>query len=306
MNLSRYFFGIAFCAIFLAGLSCKSGADNSELYKAIGQGDARRVRSLLDSGANPDSNLVKPGFWERPTRPGSKNPPSPLIFAILENQTECATALLEKGAKVAYVDEIGFSPLEHAISNSNPAIVKALLDRGADAKADSKFGFPLVFAAASDSNQEIIKQMLAKGADANAHDVEGKAVGHYIGSLESVFERLEGRSANRTQPGATPLMLAAQEGHTEVIKALLESGADVNAKDSAGRNALMIVAEEGVSSTRDDKYLAVARALLDKGIDVTAKDNNGATALRRAQRLAGLSPLHDELMRMLQAAGVTE
>ena len=41
------------------------------------------------------------------------------------------------------------------------------------------------------------------------------------------------------------LHLAAQEGHTETVKALLAAGAEVNAKAKDGRTALHVAAGEG-------------------------------------------------------------
>ena len=38
--------------------------------------------------------------------------------------------------------------------------------------------------------------------------------------------------------GITPLMLAARDGHTNIVKALLENGADVNSKNNKGETAL--------------------------------------------------------------------
>jgi len=70
------------------------------------------------------------------------------------------------------------------------------------------------------------------------------------------------------------LIKAAQEGHADVVRALLDKGADVNAKRRDGWTALMIAANNG--------HADVVHALLDKGADVNAKDNDGVTALMAA------------------------
>ena len=41
----------------------------------------------------------------------------------------------------------------------------------------------------------------------------------------------------------TALMIAAGNGHEEVVKLLLEKGADINAENRDGKNALMFAAE---------------------------------------------------------------
>ena len=55
------------------------------------------------------------------------------------------------------------------------------------------------------------------------------------------------------------------------MKALLDKGADVNAKDDKERTPLMSAAYRG--------YLEVVKLLLEKGADVKAKDKGGLTAL---------------------------
>lgn len=302
------------CSIFILlplsfGASCSSpqspAGDNSALYVAIHKADLAEVRTLLDRGANPNSTIVRQGILERFTRYNSKSPPAPLVVAILEKQPEIVKVLLEKGAKVNFQDAAGFTPLEHAMSDGNPDIIGALLQSGADAKMESKFGFPLVFEAACRGKDEALKLLLSSGADVNNSDSIGAAGQHYVGSLESAYERLVGRSSPKTRPGATLLMLAAQMGHTGVVKLLIDRGADLNARDSAGRTALMLVVEEGLGATTG-KPMEISRLLLSSGADVSVRDNNGDSALMRAKKFAGFSVFHEEVVRMLQAAGATD
>ena len=71
-------------------------------------------------------------------------------------------------------------------------------------------------------------------------------------------------------------MHAAEGGHTEVVRALLAAGADVNLQDdSDGQTALMRAAGEG--------HTEVVRALLEAGAGVNLQDLiEGETALMRA------------------------
>ena len=72
----------------------------------------------------------------------------------------------------------------------------------------------------------------------------------------------------------TALMYAALSGQTEVVKALLDKGEDVNAKDNEGRTALMFAAI--------NQHSAVVSMLLDHGADANARANDGGTALMLA------------------------
>jgi ankyrin repeat protein len=64
------------------------------------------------------------------------------------------------------------------------------------------------------------------------------------------------------ETGETALHLAAGEGHLEIVKLLLEHGADVNAK-TAYETALHLAAGEG--------HLEIVKLLLEHGADVNAK-----------------------------------
>jgi ankyrin repeat protein len=69
-------------------------------------------------------------------------------------------------------------------------------------------------------------------------------------------------------------MIAARNGHTDIVSALLDRGAEVEAKDSIDRTALMIAARNG--------HTDIVSALLDRGAEVEAKDSIDLTALMLA------------------------
>ncbi|KAH8726741.1 hypothetical protein GQ44DRAFT_613477, partial [Phaeosphaeriaceae sp. PMI808] len=73
-----------------------------------------------------------------------------------------------------------------------------------------------------------------------------------------------------------PLHYAVQNGHMEVVKLLLEHGAEVDSKGSEGRTPLSWAAEEG--------YEAVVKLLLEHGAEVDSKDNNSRTPLSWAAK----------------------
>jgi len=77
--------------------------------------------------------------------------------------------------------------------------------------------------------------------------------------------------------GKTPLIWAARENQKpEVITALLEAGANLEARDSYyGKTALMWAA-------RDNPKAEVTTVLLESGADINARDMNGETALMAA------------------------
>jgi len=67
------------------------------------------------------------------------------------------------------------------------------------------------------------------------------------------------------------LIKSSSDGHLEVVKSLIDKGADVNVKDSGDWTALIW------SSAYE--HLDIVKYLIGKGADVNAKDNGGYTAL---------------------------
>ncbi|HZT40895.1 MAG TPA: ankyrin repeat domain-containing protein [Chthonomonadaceae bacterium] len=74
---------------------------------------------------------------------------------------------------------------------------------------------------------------------------------------------------------ALPLHAAAFRGDITGLEALLESGADVDARDDHGVTPLIAAITQG--------HREVIRLLLDRGADVQAQDKEGYTALQYAE-----------------------
>jgi uncharacterized protein len=74
----------------------------------------------------------------------------------------------------------------------------------------------------------------------------------------------------------TALMLASQGGHSKMVEALLDRGADVNAQDAQGQTGLIMAAMRG--------HKQVAEVLLARGADIEAATSAGFTALMEAAR----------------------
>ena len=70
----------------------------------------------------------------------------------------------------------------------------------------------------------------------------------------------------KDQTGITPLMLAAQKGHKEIVEYLITQGADINAKTKTGFTALFNPCFQG--------NIELATLLISHGADVNVKDDS--------------------------------
>lgn len=125
-----------------------------------------------------------------------------------------------------------------------------------------------LFAAIYANSPERVEAIIKKGADVNATDECGRtalARAAEKGHTEIVKLLLDhGAHANTASGGigCTALMLAAGKGHTEVVELLLNKGADVDAINNCGRTALMEASREG--------HTEVVELLRNKGADVAS------------------------------------
>lgn len=86
-------------------------------------------------------------------------------------------------------------------------------------------------------------------------------------NVEKLKKLEHGKIMEKDENGMTLLHWAADRGHQEIAKYLLEQKLDVNARDSEGQTALHYAASCG--------HLEVIRVLLDHGGDPTIQDSDG-------------------------------
>lgn len=181
-----------------------------------------------------------------------------LANAIVGKDADRVRFLIKKGADVNERDSGGFSPLDTAARNRSTSLVEILLDAGANPNsADADGFFPLLHAI--NRNHVPTVEMLAK---------KGANIGL------------------KNKQGITPLSWAIGDGKYFAAKALIDAGADVNARSGyEDVTPLMVVATQLAAKTRQGNLvqgpqpLDLARALIDKGADVNALSKDGVTAL---------------------------
>ena len=96
------------------------------LFKAAAQGDARRVRVLIDQGANPNETCT----WQSPNR--EHEGVTPLFVASYKGHKEAVWLLVEHGAAVNQVNKAGMTPLRLSCKRGHLELVQLFSSHGAD------------------------------------------------------------------------------------------------------------------------------------------------------------------------------
>jgi ankyrin repeat protein/L-ascorbate metabolism protein UlaG (beta-lactamase superfamily) len=204
---------------------------------------------------------------------------TPILYSAYAGFRRLVELLLEKGASFQYQDSNGRSPLHYAAREGRAAVVEMLINKGADPSLKDNQGLtPLDYAL--QRSQKAVLETMMKLIPYDAKGPEGSGLLHAAASLgneDMVRSLLEkGADPNRPSPSGEPILLSYLRGGM-AARAVdsIAKGADVNAKDAAGRPALHLAVEKGLDEA--------VKALLDKGADPNAADGDGLTGLEIAE-----------------------
>jgi hypothetical protein len=133
-----------------------------------------------------------------------------------------------------------------------------------------------------------IKEAIANGADIDVQDEEGNtplilALDEQEVNNETI-ECLLDYNPDVTmadKDGTTPLHLAALSNRIKFIKALIEEGANINARDKIRQATPLLTVLDRRGHWHD---IEVIKCLLENGADINARDRYGWTALHHAVR----------------------
>jgi ankyrin repeat protein len=212
-----------------------------------------------------------------------------LIEAMQYGDEPLALWLLKHGADPRGADHKGRSALWWAAALKHSSVIRELVNRGARLPDDVLIG-PV-----DAGDEKTVRFLIRRGANVNCIGSVYSPVGWFcrkqvlltvaIGSaaheplLQTIPAMLirAGAKVNRSiLPSAVPglqnrsmLGLAAFQGQTRTLEALLAAGADVNRRDNRGRTALFDALERG--------HIHIVETLLRAGARTDIKNLNGLT-----------------------------
>jgi len=199
----------------------------------------------------------------------------------------CMKRLLQKGAHVNAKDSYDYTPIMYAAKGtSSKALdaVKYLVKKGAQLNSKNYYDSTAVELAVLADNGEIVKFLVQKGAEDDLSNLLMLAVRYGKELTESVKVLVNlGADVNKVcqHTKDTMLIIAAQKNHMEIVKILLEKGADsqVDCKSRfwcLGKDTLIYAANFG--------NLDIVKLLLAKGANINVQDKIGNTPLMMAAR----------------------
>lgn len=289
------------------------------LHYAASYGHFSVFERLLAAGANPDflnnnkvsllhfaaqgmnADIVKAtlSFKKVNINCTNKAGETPLHYAArykksCRTHNEIFDLLLEKGADIHAQAKKLQTPLHYAATNPDDTYaLETLLEKGADANAVKKnYMTPLhcLTARTNPPRNSLVKinSLITHKADVNARD---NIVWTESPPPSKAFPKTQ-KPTFHIISARTPLHLAALNQTTEVITALLNHGADLEARDGHGNTPLHCATERPLETSKDKPSNMVA-LLLEKGANANALNGHHETPRQYALRRGNNADLED-------------
>ncbi|AEM22762.1 ankyrin repeat-containing protein [Brachyspira intermedia PWS/A] len=207
-----------------------------------------------------------------------------IILACENGNEEMFNLLVENNADINEKSSWGASALIYASEKGNINIMKYLIDNGIDVngKADENGDTPLLWAVTGKNPYEASKLLIENGANVNATNDGGVAPATILAaSTPKVVKLLKDNGADldtKFLDYYPPIAIAAGEGNLEIVKALVENGADVNYYPND-------INYTAIFHAIDQHNYEVAEYLFKNGVDLNIKmkpDNDYGRSIKES------------------------
>lgn len=267
---------------------------NSALLTATQLRKHDEMQRMLDANASANST--------------DKRKSTALHWAANRGDIVGAKILIKAGADIHAKNEAGGTPLMEAAMMGKVDMVNLLLTTNASSSWEASGKGPSLYAdamlnACSGGHEKVVEALLGANEPASKAALEEAVKYNHVAVVKRLLDSMKtSNSCTRVLhaavmvgsnvavkyildkkwegvndgQGTTALILAAQQGHLDIVLTLLDDRykADVTKSDDGGRTALHWAASRG--------FVDVAKSLLKAGADTNAADDDGRTALHHA------------------------
>ncbi|XP_035380154.1 ankyrin repeat and EF-hand domain-containing protein 1a [Electrophorus electricus] len=245
------------------------------LLQSVHEGDQALIERLLATGVHDLINLAEP-------REGT----CALHAASAANHADVAELLLARGARPDVRDKRGRTPVMLAAELGHDGVVAVLAKHHADMRLTDGAGRGVLFYCLCPTKRHMRCMQVALASAVDVNNVCSEGVPLFLKACENacdwegmcliLLESGADPSATSQTTGRTALMEAVRCGATELVKAILKRGANLNAVDTKRLHAVHLAAQGG--------HFELIRMLSAYAADMGVTTTEGDTALHYAAR----------------------
>ncbi|ROV88763.1 hypothetical protein VMCG_10055 [Cytospora schulzeri] len=251
-----------------------SGSGTPLVYAAMSGGGVECVRLLLEHGADPNHELLRP----------------PLLIVIIwtdlvpvKTKIAIFNLLIDNDPPIQCekADTYGFTPLMHAAWKGDIASVRWLLDHGAKVNAVDKENRHALFHAVKNGQRSVVYELLSHQEVPRLDIIGGNGtlLGTAIGDASLVRTLLDA-GANpsfENNKQQTALNIAVVEEKIDTVRLLLEPGrnVDIHHRDDLGWSPILDAT--GVAPNAE-----IVRILMENGANIADTEPDGSSPLHLA------------------------
>lgn len=222
----------------------------------------------------------------------------PLLFAAVRGgNADVVEYLLTHGAQLEVTGRFKQSPLQLTSYIGYTDVARVLLDNGADIGEKGPWGETALHWAAVRGNTDVAALLLERGADANSQtsshtvDLNVNVRASDVDPIERELSWFKTQEMQRGNPrlqvmypprvafarGDTPIHAATYWNHVDIVRLLIDNGADINRTNCWGATPLHYAVV--------CRYHDIAQMLLESGADPEAKTRSGMTPIEIARKV---------------------
>ncbi|XP_077977718.1 uncharacterized protein LOC144433285 [Glandiceps talaboti] len=267
----------------------KNKPDINKMLIKKDQSGSTAVHHAVRSGSTDCLNLCLDPKNYKHEEPKSKS----IVAESLRmaNEVEIFRILLKKLEKSDINDQCA---IHMAATNNKMKIIELLIEKGANLELQDSNNQTALLIASSRGHYKIVECLLKNGADLKKTDINGKSVFFLAAESDSenapktVQALIEKCRESKSQQDAnlmimggdnyanTPLHIASEKGHLDIVKILIKQGADYEDKNFEENTPIHLAAKNGM--------LEVVKELID--IDKKSMKNSTGNKIDISEEIA--------------------